>query len=57
MTEVVVHLSIAPRLDSRTGAPITGESDFEPGPFEASLEAAMDSLRDILEGAGGEQRR
>ena len=54
-TEVVVHLSLTPKV-SDSGRPLTGESSAEPDPVEASLEAAMDSLRNLLEGTGGKER-
>ena len=52
--EVVVHLSFAPRVDE-TGRPITGEAPEEPDPIEDDLEAALDSLRNLMEGRGGKE--
>lgn len=48
-TQVVAHLSLAPFV-TPSGAPITGELT---GTIEESLEAALDSLRNLLEGRGG----
>jgi len=53
-TQVVAHLSIPPYV-TPSGAPITGESDIDPDPVEESLEAALDSLRNVMEGRGGKE--
>src|SRR5215210_2994613 len=52
--QVVAHLSFAPYVTS-TGRPITGEPMDEPDPIEQSLEAALDSLRNLMEGRGGKE--
>jgi hypothetical protein len=53
-TEVVAHLSLPPYV-SPTGAPISGELAEEPDPIEEGLEAALDSLRNLMEGRGGKE--
>jgi hypothetical protein len=53
-TQVVAHLSFAPHFTA-AGRPITGESAEEPDPVEESLEAALDSLRNLMEGRGGKE--
>ena len=52
--QVVAHLSFAPYV-SPAGRPITGEPVDEPDPIEESLEAALDSLRNLMEGRGGKE--
>jgi hypothetical protein len=52
--QVVVHLSFAPCV-TPSGRPITGEPADEPDPIEQSLEAALDSLRNLMEGRGGKE--
>ena len=52
--QVVAHLSFAPYV-TPTGRPITGEPPDEPDPIEESLEAALDSLRNLMEGRGGKE--
>lgn len=54
-TQVVTHLSLIPHVD-QDGRPFTGERAAEPDPTEEGLEAAMDSLRNILEGTGGKEQ-
>ena len=54
-TQVVVHLSLTPKVN-QSGRPLTGESSMESDEIERGLEAAMDSLREILEGTGGKKR-
>lgn len=51
-TQVVAHLSMAPFV-TESGRPIEGELDRAPDPIEESLEAALDSLRNLMEGRGG----
>jgi hypothetical protein len=51
---VVAHLSFAPYV-TPSGSPITGEPDIDPDPIEESLEAALDSLRNLMEGRGGKE--
>ena len=51
-TQVVVHLS-APPYVTESGRPISGEEPEEARRIEASLEAALDSLRNLMEGRGG----
>jgi hypothetical protein len=53
-TQVVAHISIAPHVTA-SGRPITGELDTAPDPVEQSLEAALDSLRNLMEGRGGKE--
>jgi hypothetical protein len=53
-TQVVAHLSVPPYVTD-SGAPITGERAVEPDPTEKSLEAALDSLRNLMEGSGGKE--
>jgi hypothetical protein len=52
--QVVAHLSFAPYV-TPSGSPITGEPDIDPDPIEESLEAALDSLRNLMEGRGGKE--
>ena len=52
--QVVAHLSMPPYV-TPAGAPITGEPDIDPDPIEESLEAALDSLRNLMEGRGGKE--
>jgi len=52
--QVVAHLSMPPYV-TPSGAPITGEPDIDPDPIEESLEAALDSLRNLMEGRGGKE--
>ena len=52
--QVVAHLSFAPYVTA-TGRPITGELEAEPDPIEQSLETALDSLRNLMEGRGGKE--
>lgn len=53
-SEVITHLSIRPRVDDNR-RPLTGESRETPDPTEEGLEAAMDSLRNLIEGRGGKE--
>jgi hypothetical protein len=52
--QVVAHLSIAPYV-TESGRPISGELRDGPDPIEQSLEAALDSLRNLMEGTGGKE--
>ena len=52
--QVVAHLSMPPYV-TPSGAPITGEPDIDPDPIEESLEAVLDSLRNVMEGRGGKE--
>jgi hypothetical protein len=54
-SEVVAHLSLAPRFD-QSGRPLSGESPNQPDPVEEGLEAAMDSLRNLIEGRDGKEQ-
>jgi hypothetical protein len=54
-TDVVVHLSL-PSHVSDFGRPLTGERAAGPDPIEQGLEAALDSLWNILEGTGGKEQ-
>lgn len=54
-SQLVAHLSLEPRY-SPSGRPLTGEPAKQPDPVEEGLEAAMDSLRNLIEGSGGEVR-
>jgi len=53
--QLVAHLSLEPRY-SPSGRPLTGERKENPDPVEEGLESAMDSLRNLIEGSGGETR-
>ena len=53
-SQVVAHLSIPPHVTS-SGRPISGELPVAPDPIEQSLEAALDSLRNLMEGRGGKE--
>jgi hypothetical protein len=53
-SQVVAHLSVPPHFTS-TGRPIAGELAEEPDSIEESLEAALDSLRNLMEGRGGKE--
>jgi hypothetical protein len=53
-SQVVAHLSIAPHY-APTGRPITGENPSEADSIDRSLEAALDSLRNMMEGLGGKR--
>lgn len=53
-TRVVAHLSVAPFV-SPSGAPLTGEPAAGPDRYEQGLEAALDSLRNLMEGTGGKE--
>jgi hypothetical protein len=52
--QVVAHLSFASYV-MPSGRPISGEPADEPDPIEQSLEAALDSLRNLMEGRGGKE--
>jgi hypothetical protein len=52
--QVVAHLSFAPYV-TPSGRPISGEPAVESDPIEQSLEAALDSLRNLMEGRGGKE--
>jgi hypothetical protein len=52
--QVVAHLSFAPYI-TPSGRPISEELADEPDPIEQSLEAALDSLRNLMEGRGGKE--
>jgi hypothetical protein len=52
--QVVAHLSFAPHV-TPSGRPISGERADDPDPIEQSLEAALDSLRNLMEGRGGKE--
>ena len=52
--QVVAHLSLPPYV-TPSGAPISGEYAEERDPIDASLEAALDSLRNLMEGRGGKE--
>jgi len=54
-SQLVAHLSLEPRY-SPSGRPLTSERGREPDPVEEGLAAAMDSLRNLIEGTGGEER-
>lgn len=53
-TQVVAHLSLAPYV-TPSGAPISGELPQGSDMIDESLEAALDSLRNLLEGRGGKE--
>ena len=52
--QVVAHLSMPPFV-TESGRPITGEPTGGPDQVERSLEAALDSLRNLMEGRGGKE--
>jgi uncharacterized protein YndB with AHSA1/START domain len=52
--QVVAHLSMPPYV-TPSGSPITGEPEIDPDPIEESLEAALDSLRNLMEGRDGKE--
>jgi uncharacterized protein YndB with AHSA1/START domain len=52
--QVVAHLSMPPYV-TPSGRPITGEPEIDPDSIEESLEAALDSLRNLMEGRGGKE--
>jgi hypothetical protein len=52
--QVVAHLSFAPYV-TPSGRPIMGEPETDPDSIEQSLEAALDSLRNLMEGRGGKE--
>jgi hypothetical protein len=51
-TQVVAHLSLAPYV-TPSGAPVSGTAAADAGAIDASLEASLDSLRNLMEGRGG----
>lgn len=51
-TQVIAHLSLPPHF-TPSGRPITGEAANAPALIEQSLEDALDSLRNLMEGRGG----
>src|SRR5262245_59183322 len=53
-SRVIAHLSLPPYV-TPSGAPVTGEDPAEREQIEASLEAALDSLRNVMEGRGGKE--
>lgn len=53
-SRVVAHLSFPPHV-TESGRPITGELGDGGDPIEQSLEAALDSLRNLMEGRGGKE--
>jgi hypothetical protein len=53
-SRVTIHLALPPYV-TPSGAPVTGEDPAEHEQIEASLEAALDSLRNIMEGRGGKE--
>jgi len=55
-TQVVLHLSLPPHF-TPSGRPITGEAANAPDTIEQSLEDALDSLRNLMEGRGGKVER
>jgi uncharacterized protein YndB with AHSA1/START domain len=52
--QVVAHLSMPPYV-TPSGSPITGEPEIDPDPIEESLEAALDSLCNLMEGRDGKE--
>jgi hypothetical protein len=52
--QVVAHLSLPPYVTAG-GAPVSGEFAAQRDPIDASLEAALDSLRNLMEGRGGKE--
>lgn len=53
-SQVVAHLSFPPHV-TESGRPITGELGDRGDPIEQSLEAALDSLHNLMEGRGGKE--
>ena len=53
-SQVVAHLSFPPHV-TPSGRPISGELGDGSGQIEQSLEAALDSLRNLMEGRGGKE--
>jgi hypothetical protein len=53
-SQVVAHISAAPFVSS-SGRPIDGEPAGAPDRYEQGLEAALDSLRNLMEGSGGKE--
>ena len=53
-SQVVAHLSLPPHV-TESGRPITGKLENGSDPIEQSLEAALDSLRNLMEGRGGKE--
>ena len=51
-TQVVVHISAAPFVDP-SGRPISGDEAPGAERYEQGLEAALESLRNLMEGRGG----
>ena len=54
-SEVVVHLSFGPAVDV-SGRPLTPADFGQPNPIEENLEAALDSLRNLMEGTDGAEQ-
>jgi hypothetical protein len=53
-SRVTIHLSMPPYV-TQSGAPVAGEDPAERQQVEESLDASLDSLRNILEGRGGKE--
>lgn len=53
-SQVVAHLSFPPHV-TESGRPITGGLGDGGDPIEHNLEAALDSLRNLMEGRGGKE--
>ena len=53
-SRATIHLSLPPYV-TPSGAPVTGEDPAERAQIEESLEASLDSLRNIMEGRGGKE--
>jgi uncharacterized membrane protein len=53
-SEIVVHLSFGPAVDV-SGRPLTAADVEQPNPIEENLEAALDSLRHLMEGTDGSE--
>src|SRR3954447_5398363 len=53
-SRVTIQLSMPPYV-TQSGAPVTGEDPVAREQVEASLDASLDSLRNVLEGRGGKE--
>jgi hypothetical protein len=53
-SQVVAHLSVPPHV-TPSGAPIEGQLEEGADPIAESLEAALESLRNVMEGLGGKE--
>jgi uncharacterized protein YndB with AHSA1/START domain len=54
-SQVVVHLAFGPAV-SDSGRPLTEADVEQPDPVAKGLDAALDSLRNLMEGTGGKEQ-